>query len=445
MRQTKLFGLLMGSAVCTIAAPSVTFHKDIEPLLQSHCQACHRAGEIGPMPLLTYQQARPWAAAIREAVVSRKMPPWFADAEAHQHYKDDLSLSSAEVGMFRAWVEGGSLEGDPKDAPAPRQFVEGWNIGTPDLILKMREPYLIPANGAVEYTYIIIPSGFKEDRWVTAAEIRPGNRACMHHSILFTRSPGSKWLAGYPVGVPFVPATRPGSKHRTSDGDRTIEGSLADEWIIGYVPGARPWALPDDTAFLVKAGSDFVLQVHYTANGKAATDLTSVGLVFAKTRPAHRAFTALVANADFAIPPGDSDYQVNGSVTFASDAKILAASPHMHLRGKSMDLRAVFPTGETEKLFSVPHYDFNWQQMYVFDTPITLNKGSKVELSAAFDNSANNPHNPDPTATVHWGDQSWDEMALGIFAIQIDPAMNLDTLYQKPEEKKTSQVASAKP
>ena len=443
MRELKLLVLLAGFVTSATAGPSITFHKDIEPLLQGHCQACHRPGEIGPMSLLTYGQARQWGAAIKEAVALKKMPPWYADASAHQQYKDDPSLSSSEVQTIRAWVEAGSPEGDPKDAPAPRKFIEGWNIGEPDLVIQMPEAYQIPATGTVEYTYIIMPSGFKQDTWVKAAEIRPGNRATMHHAILFTRPPGSKWLSGYPTGVAFVPAARPGSKHRSSDGDRTIEGSLADEWLVGYAPGQRPWPLPEDTAFLVKAGSDFVLQVHYTPNGKASSDLTKVGLMLAKTPPTHRALIGGVANGDFAIPPGASDYKVNASRTIASEVKLLSASPHMHLRGKSMSLRAVYPTGESEMLFDVPHYDFRWQQMYVFATPRTLPKGTKLDLNASFDNSLNNRSNPDPTKTVRWGDQSFDEMTLGVLMLQINPGTDLDTLFEKPPEKQP-ELASAK-
>src|SRR5206468_10575551 len=297
MRRTKLFSLFATCATCLWAAPPVTFHKDVEPLLQVHCQGCHRPGEIGPMSLLTYQATRPWAAAIKQAIALKKMPPWFADPTAAHRYKDDPSLSVAEAETIIQWINSGSPEGDPNKAPPPLHFTEGWNIGKPDLIVEMPEPYQIPASGTVDYTYIIIPSGFAQDTWVKAAEIRPGNRATMHHSILFTRSPGSKWLAGYPTGKPFVPAPRKGHDHRSSDGDRTVEGSLADEWLVGYVPGQRPISLPEDTAFLVKAGSDFVLQVHYTVNGTATSDQTKVGLVFATERPRHRAYITGLSNS----------------------------------------------------------------------------------------------------------------------------------------------------
>jgi len=436
-RQLCLFTSL--SAALAFAAPApVTFHKDVEPLLQAHCQTCHRPGEIGPMPLLTYQDTRKWAKAIKEAVLSRKMPPWYADSSV-QHYFDDPSLTSAEIDTLKSWADAGAPEGDPKDAPKPRQWVEGWNIGVPDKIVEMPEAYQIPATGTVEYTYIILPTGFTQDTWVRAAEVRPENRALMHHAVLFIRTPGSKWLGEYPVGVPFVPAPRPGSQHRSSDGDRTTEGSLADEWLVGYVPGARPYTLPEDTAFLVKAGSDFVLQLHYTPNGKPAQDRTKIGLIFAKTPPARRGFIANVAGNDWAIPPGDPNYEAKASATLATDVVVLGASPHMHLRGKAMDLRAVYPTGESEMLFHVPRYDFRWQQFYNFASAKTLPKGTRLEVDAVFDNSPNNPNNPDPKAEVHWGDQSWEEMLLGVVTLSIDPQADVNRLFQRPQRR---QVAS---
>lgn len=402
--------------------------------MQSHCQTCHRPGEIGPMSFLTYQQVRPWSAAIREAVATKKMPPWYADPLAKHSYKNDFSLSKTETDTLLNWIANGSAEGDAQDAPPPRKFVENWNIGQPDKVVQMPEPYQIPASGTIEYTYVIIPSGFTKDTWVKAAEIRPGNRAAMHHAILFTRTPGSKWLSDYPTGKFFVPAPRPGTTKRSSTGDRTVEGSLADEWIVSYSPGVRPVALPENTAFLVKAGSDFVLQLHYTTNGKASSDLTKVGLALSNEPPTQRAFIGGVTDNSFAIPPGAADYKANGSLTLGSEVKLLAVGPHMHLRGKSMSLKAEYSTGESDALFNVPRYDFHWQQFYEFDTPLTLSKGSKLEMVAAFDNSRNNKYNPDPDATVKWGDQSWEEMALALCVFQIDPNADLDTLFAKPKK-----------
>lgn len=422
------------SAATLAAAPTVEFHKDVEPLLQAHCQTCHRPGEIGPMPLLTYSDTRKWAKAIRQAVLTRKMPPWFAD-NAVQHYSNDASLSAAEIETIRNWVDAGSPEGDPALAPAPRDFVDGWNIGVPDKVIEMPAAYEIPARGTIEYTYIIIPTNFTEDVWVQALEVRPQDRAHLHHIVLYERQAESKWLREYPTGVPFVPAPREGKKQRSSDGDRTIEGSLADEWLVGYAPGTQPYQLPLGTAFRIRAGSDFVLQLHYTTNGTAGSDRSRIGLVFAKTPPAKRAFIANVADASFKIPPGAPDYSAKAELTLAADANVLAVAPHMHLRGKAMDMRAIYPTGESEMLFNVPRYDFNWQINYYFPAPKLLPRGTKIEVTGVWDNSANNRFNPDPTAEVHWGDQSWEEMLLGLTMLQIDPNLDLDKLFQAPPKK----------
>ncbi len=410
---------------------TTTFNRDVLPILQKNCQGCHRPGEIGPMPLLTYAQARPYARAIKTATQSKKMPPWFADSSV-QHYANDMSLPAADISTLAAWADAGAPEGDPKDAPAARAFVDGWNIGTPDKVVQMPEAYHVPAEGTIEYTYIILPTHFTEDTWVQALEIRPGNRSLMHHAVLYERTPDSKWMREYPVGVPFVPAPRPGKKQRSSDGDRTSEGSLADEWLVGYVPGAPPYTLPADTAFLVKANSDFVLQLHYTANGTAGTDQTRIGMVLAKTPPARRAFVGLVNDGRFAIPPGDPAYQATASVTLAENVELLSAGPHMHLRGKAMDLRAVYPGGQSEMLFHVPRYDFNWQQLYQFHTARTAPRGTKLDVVGVWDNSTGNRFNPDPRAEVHWGDQSWEEMLLAIVTMSIDPKADVTKLFEAP-------------
>jgi hypothetical protein len=443
--QKLSFLTCIGAAFLT-AAPAVEFHKDIEPLLQAHCQTCHRPGEIGPMALLTYDQARPWAKSIRQAVLTKKMPPWYADNSV-QHYSNDTSLTAAEIETIKNWVDAGAPEGDPKLGPEARTFVDGWNIGTPDMLVEMPTAYEIPARGTVEYTYIIIPTNFKEDMWVQRMEVRPSDRARVHHIVLYERLAGSKWLREYPIGVPFVPAARKGTEGRSSDGDRTEEGSVADQWLVGYAPGTQPYSLPDGTAFRIKAGSDFVLQVHYTTNGTASSDQTKIGLVFSKKPPTKRAFIANVADGRFAIPPGDPNYSAKAELTLAAPAQVVAVAPHMHMRGKAMDMRAVYPTGESETLFNVPHYDFNWQINYYFPTPKTLPRGTKLQVNATWDNSANNRFNPDPKAEVHWGDQSWDEMLLGLAMLQIDPKVDVDKLFQAPprKPKQGQPVAQAKP
>jgi hypothetical protein len=424
-------------AADTTVAP--TFSKDVAPILQKNCQSCHRPGEIGPMPLLTFEQARPYARAIKLATQMKKMPPWFADSSV-QHYSNDMSLSASDIATIGAWADAGAPEGNPADAPGPRQFGEGWNIvgpgKVPDKIIQMPEAYQIPAKGTIEYTYIILPTGFTEDTWVTAAEIRPGNRALMHHAVLYLRTPGSQWLHEYPKGVPFVPKPREGTEGRSSDGDRTTEGTLADEWLAGYVPGSKPYALPENTAFLIKAGSDFVLQLHYTANGTASSDLTRIGMNISKTAPSKRAFIALVNDARFKIPAGDPAYSAKAQVTLAVDSEILGAGPHMHLRGKAMDLQATYPDGTTETLFNVPRYDFNWQQMYEFGAGKKAPKGTRLLVNATWDNSESNKFNPNPKMDVTWGDQSWEEMLLSIVTLSIPPDTDVNKIFERPARRR---------
>jgi len=422
-------------AASAYAADAPTFSREVLPILQKNCQSCHRPGEVGPMPLLTFEQARPYARAIKRATETKKMPPWFADS-ALQHYSNDMSLPAADIATLGAWADAGAPEGNPADAPPARRFADGWNIveagRTPDKIVQMPEPYQIPASGTVEYTYIIMPTGFTEDTWVTAAEIRPGNRAVMHHAVLYIRTPGSQWLHEYPKNVPFVPQPRPGRQARSSDGDRQTEGTLADEWLVDYVPGAPPFTLPDDTAFLVKAGSDFVLQLHYTANGTAAVDHTRIGFNLAKTPPSRRGFVALVNDTAFTIPAGDPAYSATARAVLATDTRILGAGPHMHLRGKAMTLQATYPDGTSEMLFNVPRYDFNWQQLYKFGEGKAAPKGTRFELVGTWDNSAANRYNPDPKVDVKWGDQSWEEMLLGMVTLSIDPATDVTAIFERP-------------
>src|ERR1700688_3324737 len=268
----------MGCAIGTAAmaadavtSGSVTFNRDVLPVLQKNCQSCHRPGEVAPMSLLTYKEARPWAAAIKAAVLSKKMPPWFADPK-YGHFMNDRSLSQAEIDTLAAWSDAGAPEGNAKDKPAPVEWVDGWNISKPDQVVEMPVELEVPAKGTVEYTYMIVPTGFTEDKWVQAMEVRPSNRAVVHHANIYIRRPGSPWLRQYPVGVAFVPEEQ---KSSSSAG-----APLLDENVAGYTPGKQTVELKSDQAKLIPAGSDIVFQVHYTANGTAATDRSKVGFVF---------------------------------------------------------------------------------------------------------------------------------------------------------------------
>jgi len=393
---------------CAFAAPAPTFHKEVAPILQQRCQECHRSGEAVPFTMLSYKETRPWAKSIKQAVVTKKMPPWFADPH-YGKFSNDRSLSQKEIDTLVAWVDGGALEGNPKDAPAPRTFVEGWTIGKPDLVIEMPKAFDVPAQGVIPYQYVILKTNLTEDRWVVATEVRPGDKSVMHHVITSIREPGSQWNADVDPGTIFVPV-------KGSRAAQPLSGGLA-----GYVPGqALPSADTPHRATLLKAGSDIVFQLHYTTTGKPTSDKTKIGLIFAKEPPKYQVIGGNAASFRIAIPPGDADYKVVGTSTLQYDCDLISMMPHAHLRGKSFEYRVTHPTGEVETVLSVPKYDFNWQLTYYLAKPMRLLKGTKIEVVAKFDNSAANPYNPDPTKEVHWGEQTFEEMMMGYFAVVVD-------------------------
>ncbi len=410
------------------SVPTPTFHKDVLPILQRECQSCHRPGEAAPMSLLTYEQVRPWAKAIKQSTATGKMPPWFAEAGIGR-FHNERRLSAADKQTLAAWADGGAPAGDRSAAPPAKAFAEGWSIVKPDLVMEMPQAVEVPAAGTVEYTYMILPTGFTEDRWVEQAEVRPGNRAVTHHVIAFLRPPGSKWFAGREKGVAFVP--RKGEN----------QGEGAAELLVGYAPGLPASVLPKGQAKLIPAGSDIVLQLHYTANGKETTDRSRLGLVFAKDEPAQRVMTLAAINGKFVIPPGADNHRVESSLALYSETRLVSMMPHMHLRGKAFEYRAVYPTGETETLLRVPRYDFNWQLYYYVEGEKVLPKGTRIECTATFDNSANNPSNPDPKAEVRWGDQSWEEMMIGWFDVAFDRKLSPAKIL-RPEKKEAEKKAA---
>jgi hypothetical protein len=360
---------------------ALTFTKDVAPILQKNCVACHRAGESAPMSLMTYKEARPWARSIREKVVERAMPPWYADPR-HGEFANDRRLSQKDIDTLVAWVDQGAKEGDLRHMPPAPKFSEGWQIGTPDATFTL-DGFPVPAQGVVRYQYLTVEMNLTEDKWVQAAEIRPGDRSVVHHVIITVQEPGS-------------------------NSRRNPEGML-----VGMAPGMPPMILPAGHAKLIKAGSKLVFQMHYTPSGKATVDRTSVGLIFAKGPVTRKVITTGAFQRNLAIPAGDANHEVKASYTFKEDARILSLMPHMHLRGKDFEYRAVFPDGTSKVLLSVPRYNFNWQLSYVLKEPLLVPKGSRIDCVAHFDNSAANKYNPDPTAVVKWGQQTWEEMMIG--------------------------------
>jgi hypothetical protein len=428
----------LAGAANTTNTPPVTFNKDVLPILQRNCQTCHRPGEVAPMSFLNYKDTRPWAKAIKTAVLTTKMPPWFADAR-YGHFGNERRLKPGETNALVSWADNGAPEGDAKDAPKPLDWVDGWNIGNPDLVFPMPQAFEVPSSGTIEYQYVVIPGGFLKDTWLKAAEVRPGNRAVVHHVIAFIRPPGSPWMREAKAGVPFVPrapkrdangAEVADQRSRRGDND----GMLGAEFLVGYAPGLQPqrFDLAGDSAKLVPAGSDIVLQMHYTANGTSTSDSTKIGLVLAKEPPRQRYLTLNAANGMFAIPPNDPSYEVHSKITLQDTAQLVWLMPHMHLRGKDFVYRAVYPTGESETLLNVPKFDFNWQLGYDEAKPLALPKGTRIECTAHFDNSVNNPANPNAAITVRWGDQRWEEMMIGWFAVVIDAKTNPSVLFKAP-------------
>jgi hypothetical protein len=387
------------------AAPPPTFYRDVLPILQTRCQECHRPGEAGPMPLLTYSQARPWAKSIRTAVLTRKMPPWLADPCCGK-FANDRSLTAAERDSLAQWADSGAPAGDHRDAPAPVAWTQGWNLpAAPDAVLSMAQSFPVPASGAVEYQYFILPTGFQEDRWVTAAEARPGDRSVVHHAVVYVREPGETWT----------------------------HGPTRSDILTVYTPGNSADVLPPGMAKLVKAGSDLVLEIHYTPNGKRRADRTRVGLTFAASPPQKRVLTLQMDSSTFVIPPGDPNYRVAVFGTLPNDSLLLGFFPHMHLRGKAFEYARRRDDGQFETLLKVPNYDFYWQLSYRLAQPLPLKAGTRLEFTAWFDNSKNNPRNPDPGAAVRYGQQSWEEMMIGFFDVAVDPGVDKKAFFVRPQ------------
>jgi hypothetical protein len=417
-------GTLIG-AVLPLAASSTsdesvapTFYKNILPILQQHCQSCHRPGEIAPFPLVSYGDAKPWGKLMRDSIASRKMPPWFADPCCGK-FANDPSLSPAQIETISDWLESGAPAGRKDDAPPAPHWTEGWNIAQPDLVLKMPVAVKIPAAGDVEYTYEIVPTNFSEGKWLQMSEFRPSARNHVHHAVVYIRPPESQWRRGAPGGVPFTASTLR-DPHLMHEAHATTS-----DLLLVYAPGSSPEDWREGMAKFIPAHSDLVFQMHYTTNGKAATDQTSLGLVFAKRTPSQRVLTLQLANDHdrIPIPPNRDNYRVAVEGTLPNDAVLLSFFPHMHLRGKKFEYNLVRDDGTRETLLRV-NYDFYWQLSYRLAEARLLPAGTKLEAVGWYDNSRNNPHNPGPDSPVEWGDQTYNEMMVGFFDVAVPAGMD---------------------
>jgi peroxiredoxin len=380
-------GCRIGRAVKPKAAGAVTYSKQVSRILQKNCQECHRPGQIGPMALLDYESARDWSETIREVIQDGRMPPWFADPH-YGKFDNDRRLPPEERDQLLAWIDQGCPRGDDSELPPPRQFTPGWGIGKPDAVVTMDQEFDVPATAplqGIDYKYFTVDPHFTEDRWVVAAEARAGAPEVVHHIIVFVLAPGQKF-------------------HEDNPGNVVLCGSA---------PGDTALRLPAGTAKKVPAGSKLIFQLHYTPNGKATKDRSSVGMILAKGPPEQEARTVPVLNPYFRIPAGADSHRVESRFRVKDDAVVLGFMPHMHLRGKDFAYEAIYPDGKTETLLSVPHFNFNWQSSYRLATPLRVPKGTVIHCTAHFDNSAGNPNNPDPAVNVTWGDQTWEEMMIG--------------------------------
>lgn len=394
------------SSGCRISLPrtpdpsaKVTWAGQIASIFQRSCQSCHRPGQIAPFSLVTYEDTVGWEDMIAEVVEQRRMPPWSADPTVGE-FANDCRLPEADRDAIREWVRSGAPPGDLDIAPKPLVFRASWRSIAPDLVVSMAEPFLVPAEGVLEYQHFVIDPGLREGKWVRAMECRPGNPAVVHHMSVYAVPPGES----------VDPASR----------------RLLRYLLVGTNPGTPPLVLPKGSARWLPAGTRFVFQMHYTPRGLATSDQSTLGLEFAKPAEVTRPIDMrLLLNLDIRIPPGASAYRSTASHRVEEDVLLFLLNPHMHLRGKAMRVRATYPDGRRETLLNVPRYDFRWQDYFLLKEPKLLPAGTELTAEAIYDNSADNPSNPDPTATVRWGDQSWDEMmvcVVGLMPVREDPA-----------------------
>ena len=363
------------------------------------------------MSLLTYEQARPWAKSIREKVSLGQMPPWHA-VQPRGTFSNDRRLTDLEKNTLIHWTDAGAPQGNPKDLPPLPKFTEGWEIGNPDVVLSMTKPFKLTASGTIAYQYFTIPTNFTEDKWVQAIEVRPGTPSVVHHVLVFIRQKG-----GPPSAAAFMPVV---PKMPSSSDPNASQTQFPGTLIATTAPGTNAMTFEPGQAIRIPAGSQLLFQVHYTANGKEATDQSSVGMIFAKEAPKQEIHNSAFVNLLLRLPPGADNQAVDSAIEFTQDSHITALFPHTHLRGKSWEYRLIYPDGRSEVVLAVPKYDFNWQTYYVFTTPLAVPKGSRLEATAHYDNSVNNPSNPDPKTEVHWGDQTWEEMQYSGITYYVD-------------------------
>jgi len=396
----------------------ITFAKHIAPIFNAKCVECHRSGEIAPFPLTSFEETAGWEETLAEVIQDERMPPWNANPE-FGHFKNDARLSAEQKQLVLRWIENGCPQGDPADLPPAPTFVVGWRMPEPDAVIHVRdEPFAVPATGVVDYQYFKVDPKFTEDKFVIAAEARAGNAKVVHHIIAFLVLPGQ----------------------------RDVD---LGKMLIGYAPGTSPLIFPAGSAMRIPAGSQILFEVHYTPNGAEQTDRSYIGLKFTDGSTVTNEVVGLEAiNEKLRIPAKANHHVVTAEERFRQDTTLLSLTPHMHLRGKAFRYEATYPDGSTETLLDVPKYDFNWQLRYTLAEPKRLPSGTVIECTAHFDNSEDNVANPDPSDTVRWGPQTWDEMMIGFFgAVSVTDDAHLATKSDgaaTPDEKGPDEPATKK-
>lgn len=396
-----LCGMLLGTPTLG-AADSLTYHGRISRIVQDNCQACHRVGGLGPMPLETYRQVADRRAVIELMVGTGRMPPWFANKHVGE-WSNDRSLPDKDKADLLAWIKVGAPEGDRRDAPPPRKFESGWGIGKPDYIVSLPKPVTIPATGTVGYHVVFVKTDLPTDKWVTAVQLRPTANNVVHHALAFLEEPGRTNLT--PEELKNL---KPGAMIRAqpSDGQRGFFAATGPRSLGNTYPSGTGKRLPK--------GQWIKFEIHYQPNGKESVDHTQLGFRFSD-KPLREIESLSAFSASFEIPPFSPRHEVKAAYKFDKAGELLAFLPHMHIRGAAFRYDLLYPDGRKVALLDVPKYDFNWQSFYEAKKPIAVPAGAQLLATAWYDNSKANPWNPDPSKTVRWGVNTEDEMMIGYF------------------------------
>jgi mono/diheme cytochrome c family protein len=405
-RKLALFAAVLPAVAATTGSGIPTFNRDVAPILYNNCSTCHRPGEVAPFALLTYEDARKRAMQISSVTAARVMPPWKAEP-GYGHFLDERRLTDNQIATLRDWAKNGAPEGDPAEKPALPVFPKGWAAGEPDQVVQMTKPYTLPAEGNDVFRCFVIPLNANEDEWVKTVEFRAGNSKVVHHALLFIDKSGQARKK----------ESAPGEGYECVGGTGlSLSGGLG-----GWAPGARPSEHAPGYALTIPKGADLVVQLHYHLDGKVESDQSKIGLTFTKDAPTKGLSLVLVGNTHIDIPAGDDHYVIKASAEVPMDAEVTSVAPHAHYLCKDMKVEAHLPDGTVEPMIWIKDWDFNWQGSYKYVTPLKLPKGSRIEMTYIYDNSANNPHNPsNPPKAVKFGEQTTNEMAFTFVGVTLD-------------------------